>query len=83
MLLIAKAVLAALVLVLAQNVDGEFLFGTFPDNFQWGVSSVDVYIENGKYKIKLCEKNALIEGTVNGMVTEIKMPKRVCVITEL
>lgn len=56
MLLTSKALFATLVLVLAQNVNGDFLFGTFPDSFQWGVSSADMYIEHGKVKIMLTLK---------------------------
>lgn len=38
-----------LVIVVQSNAKQDFLFGKFPDGFEWGISSSEDFIENSKY----------------------------------
>lgn len=37
------------VIVVQCNAKQDFLFGKFPDGFEWGITSSEDFIENGKY----------------------------------
>lgn len=43
------ALLPIVLVAFLGNASCEFLFESFPDGFEWGVSSADIYIENSLY----------------------------------